>query len=281
MLPTLFPKGLKKAFTLSYDDGCYDDLKLIEMMKKYGVRGTFNVSSGITRPEGQPPTGHWERMTKSERKNYLQEGIEVAVHGETHRDFTKITEPELVFEIMGDKHALEVECGGVVRGAAYPYGTFDDRSVEILRHCGIKYCRTVWSDPSLIMPADWLRLRPTAHHDDPKLPEIIDSFLRDDPPAPGTMPKGVKMLYIWGHTPEFNLHKNWDMMEEYLKKVSGRDDIWYATNIDICEYDMAAKALEYSADGSFVYNPTAKEIWLDNRGSAITVRPGETLKLGK
>ncbi len=272
MLPTLFPNGLKKAFTLSYDDGCYDDLKLIELMKTYQVRGTFNVSSGITRAEGTEPTGHWERMTKSERKAYNQDFIEVAVHGETHRDFTKITEPELVYEIMADKAALEKEFGGVTRGAAYPYGSFNDLSVEILKRCGIKYCRTVWSDYSLNMPTDWLRLRPTAHHDDPKLPEIIETFLNEEPKQP-------RMLYIWGHAPEFKLHGNWEMMEEYLKKLSGLEDVWYATNIEICEYDLAAKALEYSADGKCVYNPTAKTVWLGKFGETVTVAPGETVKL--
>ncbi len=270
MLPILFPNGLKKAFTLSYDDGCYDDLKLIEMMRKYGVRGTFNISSGITRPEGQQPCGSWERMTLSERKNYLHDGIETAVHGVTHRDFTKLTEPELIYEIMGDKSALEAEFGCIVRGAAYPYGSFDDRSVEALAKCGIKYCRTVWSDHSMAMPTDWLRLRPTAHHNDPELPEIIESFL-------STEPEARRMLYIWGHTPEFNQKNNWQMMEDYLARLSGRSDVYYATNLEICEYDLAAKSLEYSADGSMVYNPTATAIWLDKSGTPIEIKPGETV----
>lgn len=272
MLQALFPNGLKKAFTLSYDDGCYDDLRLIEMMKSYNVCGTFNISSGIVRPEGQEPSGSWERVTKTERKSYLQGGIEVALHGETHRDFTKISELELIYEIMGDKHALEAELGGVVRGAAYPYGSFNDLSVDVLRRCGIKYCRTVWSDYSMKMPTDWLRLRPTAHHNDPKLDEIIDAFLSEDSSE-------LKMLYIWGHTPEFRRDNNWDKMQKILEKVSGRDDIWYATNIDICEYDLAAKALEYSADGKAVYNPTAKTVWLDNHGEVAKVAPGETVTL--
>lgn len=269
MLPTLFPNGLKKAFTVSYDDGCYDDLKLIELMKTYGIRGTFNISSGLTRPEGQPPMGHWERMTKSERAAYNTDFVEVALHGETHRDFTKITEPELVYEIMSDKAALEKEFNVIVKGAAYPYGSFNDLSVELLHHSGVKYCRTVWSDYSLNMPADWLRLRPTAHHDDPKLPEVIEKFLNEDP-------KQLRMLYIWGHTPEFKLHNNWEMIEEYFKKLSGHEDVWYATNIEICEYDFAAKSLEYSSDGKIVHNPTAITVWLDKNGP-IKVEPGETV----
>ena len=122
----------------------------------------------------------------------------------------------------------------------------------------------------MAMPTDWLRLRPTAHHNDPELPEIIESFL-------STEPEARRMLYIWGHTPEFNQKNNWQMMEDYLARLSGRSDVYYATNLEICEYDLAAKSLEYSADGSMVYNPTATAIWLDKSGTPIEVKPGETV----
>ena len=273
MLKVLFPNGLKKAFTLSYDDGCFDDIRLMGLMSSLGIKGTFNISSELTRPEGSEPDGPWPRMTPSEVENYKREGIEVAVHGITHRDFTKISEPELIYEIMSDKKNIETMFKTVIRGAAYPYGSFDDLSAATLKRCGIKYCRTVWSDYSMNMPTDWLRLRPTAHHADPKLTELVDKFLNEDP-------RDLRMLYIWGHTPEFRRDNNWDMIEDLLKKVANRNDIWYATNIDICEYDLAAKALEYSADGKFVYNPTAKEIWLEAwGGKVITVKPGEVKEI--
>ena len=272
MLKTLFPGGVKKAFTLSYDDGCYDDIRLLELMSSLGIKGTFNISSGITRPEGQNYIGSWERMTPSELENYRRPGIEVAVHGVTHRDFTKISEPELIYEIMADKHAIETRFNTVVRGAAYPYGSFNDLSVETLRRCGIKYCRTVWSDDSMRMPADWLRLRPSAHHNDPKLGGMVERFI-------GEKPQELMMLYIWGHTPEFRRDGNWGLIEDILKKVSGREDVWFATNIEICEYDLAARGLEYSADGKRVYNPSAVAVWLEADSGAVAVAPGEVKEL--
>lgn len=274
MLKTLFPNGLKKAFTLSYDDGCYDDIRLLGMMSSRGIRGTFNISSGITRPEGQEPLGAWERMTPSELENYDREGIEVAVHGVRHRDFTKISESELIYEIMADKSAIERRFSRVIRGAAYPYGSFDDRSVEALRRCGIKYCRTVWSDDSLKMPADWLRLRPSCHHSDPKLGEMTERLLGEETPE-------RRMLYVWGHTPEFRRDSNWELMERLLDRVAGRKDVWYATNIEICEYELAARALEYSADGGYVFNPTSLEIWLERNGEPMSVKPNETAEAWK
>ena len=37
----------KKYFTLSFDDGLEQDKKVLELMKKYGLRGTFNLNSGM------------------------------------------------------------------------------------------------------------------------------------------------------------------------------------------------------------------------------------------
>ncbi len=44
----------RKIFTISYDDGSKGDLRLIELMKKYGIRGTFNLNSGSYGLDGQP-----------------------------------------------------------------------------------------------------------------------------------------------------------------------------------------------------------------------------------
>lgn len=47
-----FPEGRKKAVTLSYDDGVEQDMRLVEVMEKYGLKGTFNLNSGLFAPEG-------------------------------------------------------------------------------------------------------------------------------------------------------------------------------------------------------------------------------------
>ena len=39
--------GKFKAVTFSYDDGVTQDRRLIECFNKYGLRGTFNINSGL------------------------------------------------------------------------------------------------------------------------------------------------------------------------------------------------------------------------------------------
>ena len=38
--------GKYKALTFSFDDGNFDDIRLIKIMNKYGIKGTFNINSG-------------------------------------------------------------------------------------------------------------------------------------------------------------------------------------------------------------------------------------------
>lgn len=47
-----FPKGKAKALTLSYDDGVEQDIRLMDIMDKNGLKGTFNLNSGLFAPEG-------------------------------------------------------------------------------------------------------------------------------------------------------------------------------------------------------------------------------------
>ena len=42
----LYPYGLRKALTLSYDDGVETDIELIRILDEYGILATFNLNSG-------------------------------------------------------------------------------------------------------------------------------------------------------------------------------------------------------------------------------------------
>ena len=37
----------RKFFTVSFDDGTEQDIRVITLMEKYGIRGTFNLSSSL------------------------------------------------------------------------------------------------------------------------------------------------------------------------------------------------------------------------------------------
>ncbi|MGN1367395.1 MAG: polysaccharide deacetylase family protein [Aristaeellaceae bacterium] len=271
-----FPGGLHKALTLSYDDGVEQDIRLMEILDRHGIRCTFNLNSGCWAAEGTvyPAGTIHRRMSKSQvEKVYANPNHEVAAHCLTHASLTEISPAEIAHEVLADRENLEAMFGGLVRGLAYPFGTYSDAAVEVLKATGVAYARTVHSTNNFCIPNNWLLLHPTCHHNAPNLPELCDSFLNDKAPF------GSKLFYLWGHSYEFESDNNWQVIEDFCQKMGGRDDIWYATNIEIVDYVNACRAIRASADGKTLHNPTATPVWAEVDGKAVCIGAGETLRV--
>ena len=64
--------GKSKVLTFSYDDGVVQDLRLGEIFDKHGLKGTFNINSGIYCEEDKERDKHHGRLKKSELKDFLK-----------------------------------------------------------------------------------------------------------------------------------------------------------------------------------------------------------------
>lgn len=272
-----FPNGRAKALTLSYDDGVEQDAHLIDVMQKHGLKGTFNLNSGLFAPEGTvyPEGTIHRRMSRSQALAlYKDSGMEVAVHGVTHPYLEQLSPVECTREVLLDRENLEREFGGIVRGMAYPYGTYNDSVVNCLKACGIAYARTVISSCTFQIPTDWLRLPATCHHKHPRLMELAKEFVEK---TPGGAPW---LFYLWGHSYEFEANKNWNVIEKFAEYTGGKEDIWYATNLEIYDYIQAWNRLIFSANGTQVYNPTAYTLWYSCGEQCGCIKPMEEKSLG-
>lgn len=269
-----FKGGKRKVMTLSYDDGVVQDIRLSEIMKKYGLKGTFNLNSGLFLEDASTREQYYGRMTVEEAKKlYIGSGNEVAVHGYRHKSLGRITEAEATYDIIKDRECLEEIFGYPMRGMAYAYGTYNAEILNVLKSCGIAYSRTTKSTHGFNLPANWLELHPTCHHNDPELMNLLDSFLTADPYPARTM-----MFYLWGHSYEFDNDDNWNVIEEFAQRAGGNDDVWYATNIEIYDYVNAYKSLISTLDESVIYNPTAIDVWVFIDGEKVLIKAGETYK---
>ena len=276
-----FPGGRDRALTLSYDDGVEQDIKLIEILNKYGIKATFNINSGLYTPKGTVfPEGRIHRRMTHEAsvELYKNSPHEVAVHSFSHPFLDKIPPASVIDEIIKDRKNLEADYERPIRGMAYPIGAFNDAIVESLRQCGIVYSRTVISTKSFDIPTDWFRLPATCHHNDPDLMKLADNFVNYNVWGP------PQMFYLWGHSYEFEEKNNWNVIEEFCEFMGGRDNVWYATNIEIYDYIQAYYRLEWSVDMDTVYNPTAYTIFIkyctaQHPPKYISVKPGETLRI--
>lgn len=271
-----YPDGRAKALTLSYDDGVEQDIELVARMQKYGIPGTFNINSGLFAPVGTEyakGTIH-RRMTKQMTVDLFENsGMEIAVHSLTHPWLEQIPETSVLWEVLSDRNNLETIFSMLVHGMAYPFGTFNDAVVEQLEKAGIWYARTTISTETFFQPSDWLRLPATCHHNNPNLMELVQQFLSE---TPKTEPY---LFYLWGHSYEFEANDNWQVIQKFLSTVSGHEDIWYATNIEIYAYTKAYKALDFATDCTIVHNPSALPVWISCNGEVKRIKGGETISL--
>ena len=276
-----YPGGKPKAVTFSYDDGKPQDVRLAAIFDKYGMKCTFNFNSDRHRKD---------IFTREQMEEYfLSKGHEIAVHGAFHRANGNLRPIEGIRDVLDCRLDLEEKLDRIIRGMAYPdsgitqMGNFT--TYENIKHyltdLDIAYARTLGGDnDSFTLPQDFHAWMPSAHHNNPKLMEYIDKFLALDISEKAYHARRVpRLLYIWGNSYEFYRNDNWDLIETVCQRLANNDEIWYATNIEICDYVEAYKRLRYSADGRKVYNPTLLTIWLDVDSKLYSIKPGETVRI--
>ena len=271
-----YPEGKAKAVTLSYDDGVQQDIHMIELMKQYGVKGTFNLNSArfITRDHVYPEGKVWRAMVDEDvLPTYDPTICSVATHSAHHPTLLNASEAEIAEEILSDRKALEKLFGRIVNGHAIPNGPHDETTVKVGKMCGLKFMRTTKASKSYKYPKTLLPLDPTCAHTDPDLMKLTEGFLNETPK------EDPFLFYLWGHTYTFEGDNNWYIIEEFMKTVSGKEDIWYATNDEIFDYAEKFRQLECSADGHTVTNPTDTEVWFLAGGKVHSVRSGETIRV--
>lgn len=257
----VFPKGKKKALTFSYDDGQIFDRRLVSIFKKYGLKATFHLNSGTVGTEG---------YIAGEEIPELYAGMEVAGHTVSHPYLSQRSAAEITAEIWEDRKALERWSGGFVRGFSYPFGETSERIAGALENTGMEYARTVISTGSFAWPENFLYWNPTCHHNE-VTEELIRHFL-----CPFAYERNL-LFYIWGHSFEFDREQTWEKFEAVCEKLSGQEDVWYATNIQIKDYITAVRSLIVSADGRKIYNPSAQSIWVCEDGKTAEI-PGGTAR---
>ncbi|MBQ8529317.1 MAG: polysaccharide deacetylase family protein [Clostridia bacterium] len=279
-----FPEGKFKAVTFSYDDGVKVDLRLAEIFDKYGMKGTFNINpSHILR-------GEFEKFTTPDeiREHILGRGHEVAIHGEQHIAPGVSRPVDAIRDALLGREQLEEIFGTIIRGMAYPdsgvrrfhNGNSYENVRGILENVGIVYARTLGADNNtFLLPTDWYNWVPTIHHANKEAMSYVDTFLSQKEENYRTASRHPRLFYVWGHSFEFRNNDNWELIEEICEKLSGKDDTWYATNMEIWEYCHAYDSLIWNAKGDVVYNPTFHKVWFDIDSRPFSVAPGETLKI--
>lgn len=266
----VFPEGRTRVLTFSYDDGNVADRRLADILTSCGMKGTFNLNAGRLLDDN-----HKTCIKADELQSlYLDKGHEVACHGFSHPREEMLLHGAMLNDVLQDRLELEKITGQIIKGMAYPFGSYNQDVIDTLATAGIVYCRTVASTNSTsLFPAsgkDWLTWNPTCHHNGDII-RRIDPFL--------TNRYGLQMLYIWGHSYEFDRMDNWEVIEEFCDKMKNRKEVWYATNMEIYQYVEACRNLETSADCRTIYNPSCQNVFILAEDKVHEIQPGATLHI--
>ncbi len=257
----IFPEGKKRILTFSYDDGHDTDIRLIELLNKYNMKGTFHLNSGIY---GELTPEKCEKI----RERYA--GHEISCHTVSHGWPHQLHNASFVNEVLHDRLNLEKIANYPVVGMSYPFGEFDDEIIKMMSSCGIVYSRTVSSTNNFKLPTNFMAWHPTCHHNG--MSNHTKSFLKTL-----DSPWFAPLYYVWGHSFDFKTEEQWLEFEENLKELSNNDKIWYATNIEIYNYMMAQRRLVISADENIIYNPSNITVYVEkNKSKIIKIEAGQT-----
>lgn len=275
-----YPDGNTRAFTLSYDDGTFQDKKVMDLCTKYGMGCTFAINSGFL--DGSKFVFNHlgydvnvERTTPGELPA-MYKGFEVAGHTSTHPSLVTVSNEGIEKEIGESKDFLSSITGYEVRGLTYPNNSYDDRVIGQLRKYGVVYSRTTDATYDFGIPEDFLMWHPTIHDHDPRALELVDECVK-------SRKSGLKIFYAWGHAyefdkpdPNFGGTQRWSDFEKLLAKVAGTKKFWCVSNIEVYDYITAVKSLEYGKN--YVKNNSETDIYAKTDGKKTIIKAGGTLK---
>ncbi len=269
MIKKLYPNGKSKAFSLSYDDGVLQDVRLVNLINKYGLRATFNLNSGLLESEFQ-----WihtsglpvKRLSCDDAKN-LYTGHEVAAHTRTHPYMENLTETEILAEMQKDKEALGRLFNTKICGFAVPFDYYSDLIESCAKKSGFEYARTSQESLCFSPSENYHRWQGTVFHLSDKLDSLIDEFLHTD--------EELTFFQLIGHSYDLDTENMWDKTEEIFSQISSSHDILPMTNIELVRYLKAMNKAVIS--DKEIINNSNLDLYFSVNNSVVCLKPKEVL----
>ncbi len=233
---------MPKKITFSFDDGVTQDIRLIEMMNKYGIKSTFNLNFDLLGLSGDiSQNGITVTHNKVNREDVksIYAGHEIASHTLTHPLLTELDDEEVIRQVETDRLHLSELAGYEIVGFAYPGGgvNYSTHAADVIKNStGVKYARTTKESHNFnVTTGDGLyTLMPTARHRNiDALYPLFDSFIKSD--------DDNAFFYIWGHSYELDFDNAWDKFDEFLKFISSHKNIEFVTNKQALNASLSAR----------------------------------------
>ncbi|MDP7069053.1 MAG: polysaccharide deacetylase family protein, partial [Candidatus Peribacteraceae bacterium] len=119
--------------TTSWDDGYKLDLKLVELLDQYGIKGTFYVC---------PRKQHSQELLSKEDIQRISNNHEIGAHTLRHPKLTHLSSIDAKTEIAESKSWVEQITDKPCEMFCYPYGFWNDDIKQMVMSAGYKGART-------------------------------------------------------------------------------------------------------------------------------------------
>ena len=244
---TMFSTKNKKIIvTTSWDDGNVLDVRLAELLDKYGVKGTFYIAPNMPRMSND------EIIAISNRH-------EIGAHTMDHPLLTEISSEEIKKQIAQSRDYLEKIIGKQVKMFAYPSGDYNTAIIDIVKLLGFKGARTT-RDWSWTKPADAFEIPTSLHVYPHPLRPSVGSVRAGFRPIFHNLPKIIRyrfplktvfsckdlflamfdrayadggVFHIWGHSWEIDRYNLWEDLENLLKHICSHEGAEFKINSEI------------------------------------------------
>ena len=265
VIKRLFPHFKPKAFIFSYDDGVEQDKRFIELLNKHNLRATFNLNSGLEGYVWRHECGlDIRRMTMKEMYR-LYDNHEIASHSVDHPYFDYLSDDGKRYQLGHDKYQLEMKFNRHVYGFAVPFHYYDDRIKEIAKETGFEYSRCSNFCHSFHPLDDFYQVCPTAFHKYDHLADLLDQFYQCDEELP--------IFLLVGHTYDFDVYNNWDMIENIIVELVKHDEVINLTTIEAVRYMKAMRNIKI--ENNVIVNDSDIDLFFEIDNKQIIV-PSQT-----
>lgn len=236
-----------KIITTSWDDGFKESLQIGELLKNYGLAGTFYVPVNAIKGEGVRGVKFQGSFLSKKELKKLSRDFEIGGHGISHQYLPSLPRKEARNEINGSKKFLEKITGKEIHGFAYPGGKYNQQVVEEVKKVGFTHARTV--KEGSLNPTERFRLPVTVFCTSTGIGKLkftllspfskVYAFTGDWMKCIMKAYRNLKthggVLHVAGHPQDLSKPGFWGKIRKTLSKISGDRGIEYLTNCEVVE----------------------------------------------
>lgn len=219
-----------------WDDGVVNDIRVIELLRKYNAKATFNLNPGLMREERIP--SRWLRegehcwahkgfisgkIGRGEMRE-IYEDFQVASHCWKHENAGSIPDKDFLKAAMDARNFLEDIFQRPCRGFAWPCGMATPETASLLHEAGFAYGRLTGATDDITKCPNPMLLTPNCHFQDTAFWNRFEAA------------KKTGRFYFWGHSYEMLQDDNlWEQYELKLRELTNNPDTEWVDVIDLVQ----------------------------------------------